>query len=106
VSDLTPDPTHNWDAVWSPDGERIAFVSSRGGKSRIYVMQRDGNDLQALSRRPNDVSPAWSSPTASRLLMRQRRAEPLRLFIMNADGSNQRALPAARGDSHAPAWRP
>ncbi len=105
VSDLTPDPTHNWDAVWSPDSERIAFVSSRGGKSRIYVMRRDGNDLQALSSGPNDVSPAWSAD-GQQITYASEDSGAMRLFIMNADGSNQRALPAARGDNHAPAWRP
>ncbi len=68
-------------------------------------MQRDGNDLQALSRRPNDVSPAWSAD-GQQITYASEESGAMRLFIMNADGSNQRALPAARGDSHAPAWRP
>ena len=49
---------------WSPDGERIAFMSDRMGTGKsvdIYVMDLDGGNLQNLTNSPHaDVRhPAW-----------------------------------------------
>lgn len=46
---------------WSPDGKRLAFVSSRSGKSQIYLIDVDGGEAQRLTGMPNGAtSPAWS----------------------------------------------
>lgn len=34
--------------VWSPDGSRIAFVSTDSGAPRIFLMNRDGSNLHSL----------------------------------------------------------
>jgi imidazolonepropionase-like amidohydrolase/Tol biopolymer transport system component len=53
-----------WDMQprWSPDGQRIAFTSDRGGGDNLWVMGRDGSDPKAVSdesfRTVN--APAWS----------------------------------------------
>ena len=45
---------------WSPDGERIAFRSSRGGSSNLYVMDADGRNVRRLTdHRGNDHDPTW-----------------------------------------------
>jgi dipeptidyl aminopeptidase/acylaminoacyl peptidase len=38
-------------ASWSPDGRWIAFASTRGGNSDIYVISADGTELQRLTSR-------------------------------------------------------
>jgi TolB protein len=38
-------------ASWSPDGEWIAFASTRGGNSDIYIMRADGTELRRLTHR-------------------------------------------------------
>ncbi|MBG9449862.1 peptidase [Cytobacillus firmus] len=46
---------------WSPDGELIAFVSDRGGKSQIYVMSKAGGEARQLTHCANGASnPVWS----------------------------------------------
>ena len=54
-----------WDgqASFSPDGERIAYVSDRGGNEQIWVMNADGTDAQQVTE--EDVArvtwPAWEA---------------------------------------------
>ena len=42
---LTRNPAHEEDPAWSPDGQKIAFVSNRDGKPEVYVMNADGSGL-------------------------------------------------------------
>jgi hypothetical protein len=46
---------------WSPDGRRIAFVTSRVGDREIYVMNADGSEPINISNTPliDGFSPAW-----------------------------------------------
>jgi len=49
-----------WDSypVWSPDGDRIAFVSARDGNAEIYVMNADGSGTTRVTDYPCvDASP-------------------------------------------------
>ncbi len=37
-------------ARWSPDGKRIAFLSSRDGSEQIYLLSMDGGDARQVTR--------------------------------------------------------
>ena len=64
---LTDHPAIDSDPAWSPDGNRIAFVSRRnGGAGHIYIMEPDGRNLMQLTKEPNSTHPAWS-PDGTRL---------------------------------------
>jgi len=47
---------------WSPVGQRMAFVSERGGNWEIYVMNSDGTHQRRLTNTPEkkEAVPAWS----------------------------------------------
>jgi imidazolonepropionase-like amidohydrolase/Tol biopolymer transport system component len=53
-----------WDEQprWSPDGQRIAFTSDRGGGDNIWVVNRDGSDPKPVSKESFRLlnSPAWT----------------------------------------------
>jgi len=52
----------NADAVWSPDGQQIAFVSDRAGDfGNLWVCDANGDHLQRLaSESVQHATPAWS----------------------------------------------
>ena len=53
--------------AWSPDGKKIAFISTRSGAGDIYIMNADGSNLQQLTRDlSGEVGPVWS-PDGTRI---------------------------------------
>ena len=59
---LTNNRGWDWSPSWSPDGQRIAFMSERAGdgNSEIYVMDNNGANPQNLTNNPHrDGGPAW-----------------------------------------------
>lgn len=40
---------NNFTPTWSPDGNWIAFASSRGGRLDIYIVDKNGNNVQPLT---------------------------------------------------------
>lgn len=64
---LTRTAAGNSDPTWSPDGRRIAFVSTRSGTPEIYVMKSDGTDVKRItSGEANESELAWS-PKGNRI---------------------------------------
>lgn len=60
--------------TWSPDGERLAFISPCGGNQEIYpgagifIINVDGSEMTALPSVPGgDFDPSWS-PDGSRIV--------------------------------------
>ena len=53
---------------WSPDGKRIAFLSTRDGATQVYVADADGSDVKRITELSAGVQPplVWS-PDGSRL---------------------------------------
>jgi TolB protein len=119
---LTRNAVPDGDAVWSPDGRKIAFLSRRGGTlADVFVMNADGSDQRNLTRKPgNEVAPAWSPdgraivfsavPPGQRLWVGGSRSAsgPYRdVYVMNADGSNQRNLSHTQeAEEWAGGWSP
>jgi len=45
---------HNFSPTWSPDGNWIAFMSNRGGRMDIWVMNKNGGSVQLLTDKFNN----------------------------------------------------
>ncbi len=57
---ITSDPGLDTHARFSPDGKNIVFVSNRSGSQQIWTMDREGRNLQQLTRGPEEcVTPDW-----------------------------------------------
>ena len=112
LRNLTNHPGEDWHPAWSPDGQRIAFGSSRdeGVCLRLYTMDADGNNqrnLHLVEIFLCDECPAWS-PDGQRIVTEScdpgQRDE---ICVWDADGNNPRNLtknPAT--NDRNPKWSP
>ena len=101
---ITIDPARDYDPSWSPDGERIAFVSNRErGQEQIFVMDSDGGNPMRLTNDSTHQEPAWS-PNGDKIAY-VRNKGGRQIWIMDADGGNQTQLTEV-GKNGNPAWSP
>lgn len=94
-------------AVWSPDGNYIAFTSSRdNGNSEIYIMDADGSNQINLSNSPGyDGNPQWS-PDGKSLVFCSDRKLGINLFTINPATSNINQLTTGSNEKTSPKWSP
>jgi TolB protein len=94
-----------WPA-WSPNGQKIAFVSDRDGNVEIYVMDASGANQQRLSQHPADDWPATWSPDGRSLAFASNRDGNWNIYLMAPNGENIRRLTNDPGDEREPVWSP
>ena len=111
---LTNGPAHNSDPSWSPDSQRIAFVSTRHVATEIYVMNADGRKQERLTdNRVVDEDPSWSPDGqkiafSSSLVFRgvDAREGDNEIYVMDSDGDNRRMLTDNVANDERPSWSP
>jgi Tol biopolymer transport system component len=95
--------------AWSPDGQRLAFASSRGGNFDIYIMNADGSGepIAFSDHAGADMHPDWA-PDGTQIAFESNQDEgDWDIWVMNADGSQPRNLTAnAQSNDGNPAWSP
>ena len=100
------DTTSNFHPVWSPDGTKIAFASSRDTNPEIYVMDPNGSNVVRLTHdSAADGQPAWS-PDGTKIAFATDRDRNNEIYVMNANGSGALNLTNNPGSDLAPSWSP
>ena len=93
-------------AVWSPDGESIAFHRYTDANWEIYLMDAGGSTKRNISRHPEtDTYPTWS-PDGHQLVFHSQRDGNWEIYTMNADGTDQKRLTQNDARDWVPAWSP
>ncbi len=103
--------TRDYQPAVSPDGKKIAFVSTRDGalNPEIYVMNADGSNQQRLTKNDDinavDRSPTWD-PTGQRIAFASNRDGNYEIYTMFDTGSGQEILTNNPARDFAPAYSP
>lgn len=103
---LTNSPGDDEDPRWSPDGQRIAFVSMRDGNAEIYVASSDGTGATNITNNSaEDLQPRWS-PDGQRIAFVSDRGGDRDVFVCSSDGSNVVDVSRSAGTDWFPSWKP
>lgn len=107
---LTDDFHRDRGPRWSPDGQRIAFFSNRGGNFEVWTIRPDGSGLEQVTHTGSHVAwPVWS-PDSRRLVYTIFGRNPfLAPAASSRPGQPSEALPEPEGSSqffNAWSWSP
>jgi TolB protein len=109
VQQLTEGDDFDGNPAWSPDGDRIVFVSNRDGQQRydIYVMDADGTNVQRITDTPDsgEMSPRFS-PDGERIAYVSEFSDGWSVWHMAADGTDARKIAGDYAFAEFPAWMP
>ena len=104
---LTSGPEDDFDPAWSPDGQRLAYVSAVDEKNtEIFTVNRDGSDLtQLTSNISEDVHPTWS-PDGAMITYASNQDGNFEIYIMDSGGVNRSRMTNNLTDDLEPIWSP
>lgn len=111
LKELIPGHTMPYfDASWSPDGKRIAYVydtlQGQDGKFQINTCAADGGDDKVfIPHKAFEEAPRWS-PDGKTMLWVSTRDGNAELYTVDAEGKNQKRLTSEIAFDLHPAWSP
>ena len=95
--------------AFSPDGDKIAFTSDLadpGGNLDVYIMDRDGTNVQRLTTDPAiDAEPDWS-PDGTSIAFQSDRDGDMEIYLMGTDGALIDQLTQNDATDIQPDWSP
>ncbi|MBS1718224.1 MAG: PD40 domain-containing protein [Armatimonadetes bacterium] len=103
--------TIDYEPFWSPDGKRIALISSRHGGLKLHVLNLSDAPDNAWKMKQltfgdtEEDSPAWS-PDGKQIAFVSVRKGVSQICVMNADGTGVKQLTNGAYDNIHPAWTP
>ena len=95
--------------AWAPDGDTLAFVTTRDGNPEIYTANanrdpnKDGPPQRLTINDSSDTGPVWSPDGKSIAFVSDLFGET-EIMVMDADGTNQQRLTHNEIKDHSPDW--
>ena len=91
---------------FAPNGTRVVFSLSDIGGHQISSVNKEAQDLKALTNAPGmNAWPAYS-PDGRKICFGSSRTGDFEIYVMNADGSSLERLTRSPGLDVRPAWYP
>lgn len=92
---------------YSPDGQRVTFVSDSSGASEIWTCDKNGANLVQLTSAawPETAAPRWS-PDGSQIVFHARPEGPGDIFTIPASGGAPKRLTDDPSDDWGATWSP
>jgi TolB protein len=108
LRDLTPQPSLEYSATWSPDGSEIVFGSNRASESQlggdIFAVDVETRKIRRLTaEQGGNYAPAWS-PDGRWIAFNSNRDGNTEIYIMRPNGTGQRRLTTAPQDDIFAVW--
>jgi Tol biopolymer transport system component len=96
----------SYDPVWSPDGNRLAFVSTADGNDEVFVVGADGKGQKRLTQNQWewDKHPTWSPDGSQIVFWSNQGTGRSQLWIIDADGKGRRMLLESPYNDWDPVW--
>lgn len=105
--DLTNHRAADWNPVWAPNNDWLAFESFRSGRRGVYRVHLETARVYpvAVEARASSWWPTWSPDGKWIAFVSDRRGNPS-VFITDVNGRNTTQLTEDVSIDGAPAWRP
>jgi len=92
--------------AWSPDGEKLAYVSFEGRNSSIYLQDIRTGERERIAANPGiNSAPAWS-PDGTRLALTLSKDGNPEIYILHLSSRNLMRITNNRAIDTEPAWSP
>ena len=103
---LTEKTGLQYDPAWSPDGRKLAYVSSESGTHDIYLLNMENRECIRLTNdSAYDLHPSWS-PDGKHIVYASNSVGDYEIWRMNEDGTGRLRLTKSKGLDTQPVWMP
>lgn len=95
-----------WDGApqYSPDGQRIAFASSRMGSTEVWISDRNGEKpFQLTNRGSTSSTPRWS-PDGRLIAFDSLEEGQWDVYLVSSDGGTPRRFTTETAEDSCPSW--
>jgi TolB protein len=98
----------NSSPAWSPDGNKLIFMSSMYGNPELFIADGDGSHVKRLTYAVGaSTSAAWNPKTGQQVVFVSDRGGTPQLYTMDSEGGEVQKLPLPdMGYVIDPAWSP
>jgi Tol biopolymer transport system component len=93
-------------AKWSPEGDKIAYVSTRGGLHELVVINSNGTGYTVVHQNSAPFAGLDWSPEGDKLVFSKGDPYHRYVYVVNADGSGLKRLTETDTIDSYPSWSP